>query len=234
VLARRWGEEGDLVYPFARLLVTAAMRALAPGSVCYGAERVPRAGGAVVALNHLAAIDPPLAGTLCPRPLRYMVKAELFAIPIVGTLMSWTGAFPVKRGGSDREALRTARRLVRQGHVVGIFAEGARQRLGYPGPLRPGAVMIAIQEQVPLIPAGLETFGWRLTNRRRCAIVFGEALNLSDLPGNGPGYRHALALIEAEIVRLWRQAGQALAAQLPERLPDGARRAGHKPARWNA
>lgn len=226
-LAGWWSEEGDPIYPLARLLVVPIIEALAPGSACYGAERVPSTGGAVLALNHLAAIDPPLVGCLCPRPLRCMAKAELLAMPIVGPLIRSTGAFPVRRGAADREALRTARRLARQGQLVGVFAEGTRQRFGYPGPLQPGAAMIAIQEDLPVIPVGLETFGWRLSNRRACAIVFGEPIDLSGLTRNSRGYREGSAIIEAEIRRLWRQAGDALAAGLPPELSDGARRSGY-------
>ena len=228
-----WGEDGDPVYPLARLLLAPTMMALAPGSVSYGAERVPSEGGGVLAVNHLAAIDPPLVGCLCPRPLRYMVKQELMAIPIAGEVLGWTGAFPVRRGGPDREALRTARRLVAEGQLVCVFAEGTRQRLGYPGAVRPGAAMIALQERVPLLPAGLETFGWRLANRRRCAVVFGEPLDLTGISRNGRGYRRASALVAVDILRLWRQAGEALAAGLPRQLPDGSRRRGHVAPRWH-
>jgi 1-acyl-sn-glycerol-3-phosphate acyltransferase len=181
----------------------------------------------VLALNHLAAIDPPLVRCFCPRPLCCMAKAELLATPIAGPLIRLMGAFPVRRGAADREALRTARRLARQGQLVGVFAEGSRQRFGYPGPLQPGAAMIAIQEDVPVIPVGLETFGWRLSNRRACAIVFGEPIDLSGLTRNSRGYRDGSATIEAEIRRLWRQAGDALAASLPPELSDGARRSGY-------
>jgi 1-acyl-sn-glycerol-3-phosphate acyltransferase len=228
-----WGEDGDPVYPLARLLLAPTMMALAPGSVSYGAERVPSTGGGVLAVNHLAAIDPPLVGCLCPRPLRYMVKQELMAIPMAGEVLGWTGAFSVRRGGPDREALRTARRLAAEGQLVCVFAEGTRQRLGYPGAVRPGAAMIAIQERVPVLPAGLETFGWRLANRRRCAVVFGQPLDLTGLSGNGRGYRRASVLVAAEILRLWRQAADALAAGLPSQLADGARRRGHIAPNWH-
>ena len=87
--------------------------------------------------------------------------------------------------------------------------------------------MIAIQEDLPVIPVGLETFGWRLSNRRACAIVFGEPIDLSGLTRNSRGYRDGSAMIEAEIRRLWRQAGDALAADLPPELSDGARRSGY-------
>jgi 1-acyl-sn-glycerol-3-phosphate acyltransferase len=52
-----------------------------------------------------------------------MAKAELLEMPVVGEVLSWTGAFPVRRWEVDRDALREARRLVREGHVVGIHVE---------------------------------------------------------------------------------------------------------------
>jgi 1-acyl-sn-glycerol-3-phosphate acyltransferase len=222
-----WSEDGDPLYALERLLVVPIIDALAPGSACYGVERLPATGGAVVALNHLAAIDPPLVGSFCPRPLRCMAKAELLATPVAGPLIRSTGAFPVRRGAADRDALRTARRLAREGELVGVFAEGTRQRLGYPGPLQPGAAMIAIQEGLPVIPVGLETFGWSLVNRRACAMIFGEPIDLGGLTRNSRGYQDGSALIEAEIRRLWRQAAEALAAGLPPELGDGARRSGY-------
>lgn len=197
--------------------------ALAP-SYAYGIDRVPLSGGAVLAANHLAAIDPPLIGAFSRRAIWYMVKAELLAMPVVGEILTWAGGFPVRRGEGDREALRTARELVHDGHVVGVFAEGTRQRLGYPGSIHPGAVIIAMQEGVPVIPVGLESFGWSLENRRRCCVVFGEPTRFDHLPRNGAGYKEASRLLEAEILRLWRQAAEAVIAGLPPQLPDGTKR----------
>jgi 1-acyl-sn-glycerol-3-phosphate acyltransferase len=153
-----------------------------------------------------------------------MTKAELLAVPVVGQLFTWAGGFPIRRGESDRDGIRTARELVREGRVVGVFAEGTRQRLGYPGPIYPGAVMIAMQEADPVVPVGIESFGWSLGNRRRCCVVFGEPVCFDDLPRNGRGYREASRALEGEILRLWRQAAEAVAAGFPAVLPDGTRR----------
>jgi 1-acyl-sn-glycerol-3-phosphate acyltransferase len=198
---------------------------LAP-SYAYGVERVPAAGGGVIAVNHLSAIDPPLVGALCPRTIFYMTKAELLEIPVVGEALRWTGAFPVRRGEGDRESLRQAREIARAGHMVGVFVEGTRQRLGYPGPVLPGAMMIALQEGVPVIPCGVYSFGWSLRNRMRCVVVWGDAIDLSDLSRSGRGYKLASEIVRAEILRLWRQAAEAAAAGFPRRLADGSPRAG--------
>ena len=153
-----------------------------------------------------------------------MMKAELLDIPVVGEALTWTGAFPVRRGEGDRDSLRKARELVREGHVVGVFVEGTRQRFGYPGPVHAGALTIAMKERVPVIPCGVESFGWSMKNRRACALVYGEPMSLDHLPANGAGYKAAADLLGVEIVRLWRQAAEAVAAGFPETLPDGTPR----------
>ena len=218
-----WGRDPERLWPFARLLVVPVTMWLAP-SYGYGAERVPAEGGGVVAINHLSAVDPPLVGSLSPRTLYYMAKAELLAMPAIGDVLMWTGAFPVRRGEGDRESLRLAREIARDGHMVGVFVEGTRQKLGYPGDVLPGAMMIALQEKVPVVPCGIYSFGWTRKNHMPCAVVWGEAMDLSGMSASGRGYRRAAVLVGDEIRHLWRQAGEAIAAGFPERLPDGARR----------
>lgn len=211
-----------------RRVVPLFTRVFAPAAA-YGVERVPREGGAVVAANHFSAIDHPLIGVFSPRPLYFLAKAELLEIPALGPLLRWLGVFGVRRGEGDREALRQAREIVRGGGLVCVHVEGTRQRLGHPGPIHPGGLMIAMQEGVPVIPLGLDTFRWSLRNRRLSAIVWGEPLRVDDLPRNRKGYAEAGERVGAEIVRLWRQAVAASAAGLPPELPDGARRSGINP-----
>jgi 1-acyl-sn-glycerol-3-phosphate acyltransferase len=220
-IERVWGGGPEGAWAFMRHWMVPTILRLAPGSFAYGVERVPADGGAVLAANHLSALDPPLIGIFCRRAVWYMMKAELAGIPVVGEALTWTGAFPIRRGESDREGLRRARELVRAGHVVGIFPEGTRQRLGFPGPVQPGAVMIAMHENAPVVPVGLDSFGWSRGSRRACCVVFGEPMRHT-----GRGYRHAAELLEAELLRLWRQAAEAVAAGFPPNLPDGTARAG--------
>lgn len=223
-IPRLWRSDVEVGWSFMRYWLAPVTMLLAP-SYAYGVDRVPRTGGAVLAANHLSAIDPPLIGAFSRRAIWYMVKAELLAMPVVGEILAWAGGFAVRRGEGDREALRTARELVRDGHVVGIFAEGTRQRLGHPGPVHPGAAMIAMLEDVPVVPVGLESFGWSLKNRRCCCVVFGEPTRFDHLPRSGAGYKEASRLLGADIVRAWRQAAEAVVAGFPPELPDGTRRA---------
>ena len=227
---RLWHEDHELLWSYMRYVVEPVTLWLAPAAA-YGVERIPREGGAVIAANHFSGIDHPLIGSFCPRPVRYLAKAELLEIPVVGDILSWTEIIPVRRGEGDRDALRLAREYVRAGGVVGIHVEGTRQRLGYPGPVHTGGLMIAMQEGARVVPCGLDTFRWSPTNRRLCALVFGEPLDLTHLPRNRAGYAEAAAVVGEELVRLWRLAAEASAAGLPDELPDGSRRSGPVPLR---
>jgi len=224
-IPKLWRKDPEVLWPALRWFVAAGILGyLAPGSRGYGLDRVPLEGGFVLAANHLASLDHPLIGINSPRAIYYMAKAELIAMPYVGEMLMWTGAFPVRRGEADREALREARRLVREGHCVGVHVEGTRQRLGYPGPVKIGGMMIAMQEGVPIVPCGVETFRWSVKNRRPCAAVWGNPIGVEGLSRDRAGYEELMARVSAEIFRLWRLAGEAVAADFPRELSDGAKR----------
>ncbi|MDQ3873963.1 MAG: 1-acyl-sn-glycerol-3-phosphate acyltransferase [Actinomycetota bacterium] len=223
-LPNLWGDDPETLWRAMRYFVMPATLALAPGSRGYGVERVPRAGGAVIAANHFSAIDPTLVGAFCPRAVYYMAKAELLAVPVIGEVFQYTGAFPVARGEQDVGALRRARRIVREGHVLGMFVEGTRQRFGYPGPVQPGGLVIAMAEGVPVVPCAVESFAWSLRNRRACAVVWGEPLDLGTRSRTEEGHNRAAEVVRRELLRLWRQAAQAVTAGLPPALPDGTPR----------
>jgi 1-acyl-sn-glycerol-3-phosphate acyltransferase len=218
-------EDPEKAQRLARSVMAPVTRLLAP-CAAYGIDRVPPSGGLVVASNHLSAIDPVLVPMLCPRTIYLVAKIELLEVPIAGEILRWLGSFAVRRGEGDRDALRVARWLVAEGHAVGFFVEGTRRKLGYPGPGHAGAAMIAIQESVPLVPCGLDTFQWSLRNRRPCAVVWGEPIDITSLPRNGKGYKEGAAVIDETILALWRQAVQAAADGLPKALPGGAVRNG--------
>jgi 1-acyl-sn-glycerol-3-phosphate acyltransferase len=170
----------------------------------YGRERVPMDGGLVVACNHFSWIDPPVLGAAIPRTLYFMAKVEAHRVPGLGQLMRSFGAFSVRRGESDREAVRTMRRLVHDGHALGLFAEGTRQRSGVPGPVQPGAAMVAINEEVPVICSAIYgSFEWRLGNFSPVSLAWGTPMSFDGLPRGGKGYKDASVEIEREIRKLW-------------------------------
>jgi 1-acyl-sn-glycerol-3-phosphate acyltransferase len=222
---RVWGGDQERLWAFARHVAQPITVALAPSAV-YGVDRVPTDRGAVIAANHFSGIDHPLIGSFVPGITHFLAKRELFDLPVLGEVLEWMGVVSIRRGESDREAIRRCRDLVREGALVVVHIEGTRQRLGYPGPIHTGGLMIAMQERAPVVPLGLDTFGWSPLNRRPCALVVGEPLDLSELPRNRTGYAEAGERVRAELVRLWRLAAEAAAAGLPPELPDGTRRSG--------
>ncbi len=170
----------------------------------YGKERVPPTGGCVVASNHFSWLDPAVLGAASPRILYYMAKVEAHRAPGFGAFIRAFGCFPVRRGESDREAVRTMRRIVAEGNALGLFVEGTRQRSGVPGEVQPGAAMVAIQEGVPVVPVAIHgTESWSLRHPSPVSIAWGEPLTFEGLPRGGKGYKEASGQIQREIRGLW-------------------------------
>ncbi|MGI5837424.1 MAG: lysophospholipid acyltransferase family protein [Chloroflexota bacterium] len=120
-----------------------------------GIENVPPTGPFLLAANHLNLVDPPVLGALLPRQITFMAKDELFKTPIIGWVVTWYGAFPVRRGQPDRQALRTAAFVLEKGGVVGMFPEGTRSKTGRLKEALPGAAMLAALASAPVLPVAL-------------------------------------------------------------------------------
>jgi 1-acyl-sn-glycerol-3-phosphate acyltransferase len=202
-----------------KTLFAGATRAIVP-TKSYGRERVPREGGAVLAVNHLAWIDVPVVGALCPRRIVFIAKAEAHAQPVLGPVIRAFGTLSVRRGESDRDAIRVAREAVRGNDLLGVFVEGTRQTTGEPGEAKRGAAMIAMQEGVPVVPAAI--YGshlWRPGNFAPVSVAWGEPIRFEHLPRNSKGYREATREIETEIRRLWEFLGEMHRLGRPDGAP---------------
>jgi 1-acyl-sn-glycerol-3-phosphate acyltransferase len=151
-----------------------------------GREHVPREGGAVLAANHTSNFDPwPLGLPLFPgRFLRFMAKSELYWAPL-RYLLDATGAFPVRRGEGDVEAIRMAVELCRSGQIVVMFPEGTRRRKGlrkkWEARSHTGAARIAIEAGVPLVPAAISGAD-RLVRLGPLRVAYGPAVETGDDP----------------------------------------------------
>jgi 1-acyl-sn-glycerol-3-phosphate acyltransferase len=173
-----------------------------------GLENVPREGGVVLAANHLSNFDPwAIALPLFPwRFLRFMGKSELFFWPL-GLFIEAAGAFKVHRGQADAEAIGTAERLAREGHVVVMFPEGTRREKGLVKKWQPrahmGAARIALGAGVPLIPAAIKGTD-RLRKLGPLRVTYGPPVPLDDLRGQDPreAAQEATDRLMAEIHRL--------------------------------
>jgi 1-acyl-sn-glycerol-3-phosphate acyltransferase len=155
-----------------------------------GEEHLPREGGYVLSANHMSNLDPwPLGIPLYPeRQLRFMAKAEMYKPPLKWILEP-AGAFPVRRGLADEEAMERAVELAKAGEVVAIFPEGTRRnkgrikkalKKGHRARPRTGAARVALLAGVPLVPAaigGTESL-MRLGPLR---VAYGAPVELDDL-----------------------------------------------------
>jgi 1-acyl-sn-glycerol-3-phosphate acyltransferase len=173
-----------------------------------GLENLPRDGGFVLAANHASNLDPwPLGLPLFPRRwLRFMGKSELFN-PVLGPILRAGGAFPVRRGERDSEAIRTAVELCRAGEVVVMFPEGTRREKGLrkKWTARPhtGAARIALEAGCPLVPAAIRGTD-RLARLGPFRVAYGPPVALDDLAAQDPrdGAQEATDRLMAEIRRL--------------------------------
>lgn len=152
-----------------------------------GLENIPAQGGLVLAANHISNLDPwPLGMPLWPRRyVRFMAKSELYWPPL-NYLLAAVGAFPVRRGQRDVQAIQRAVELCRQGHVVAMFPEGTRRQKGLlkwrVAAPHTGAARIAIDAQVPLVPAAIAGTE-RLSRLGPLRVAYGTPVPTGDDPG---------------------------------------------------
>ena len=147
-------------------------------------------GGLIVAANHRSFLDPFVIGASLPwrRPMNYVAKMELFSKRWQGWILSRCGAFPIRRGESDEEAMKTARMVLERGGTVCIFPEGTRIRTGSLASPKRGVGRLALQtgaQVVPVAVLGSEAVrrGWRI-RPRKVRLRIGRAMTFprSDRP----------------------------------------------------
>ena len=163
------------LYAFVRALAKVVLRGWFRFRVI-GAEHVPAEGPAIVAPNHKNFLDPFFVGLALRRQVRYMAKGEMFRGPL-GWLFLRLGAFPVRRGAADAEALETARSILAAGGLVVVFPEGTRvadpDALGSP---HHGAGRLALETGARIVPAAITGTShlWRgaLPKLKRVQLAF--------------------------------------------------------------
>lgn len=171
-----------------------------------GRENIPDIPGQpplILCCNHISEIDPVFLEMCQKRHVFFMAKEEIFR----NRLSSWffgkqLGAFPVKRGAGDTAALDTARAIVGDGRLLGIFPEGTRSRDGQLGRAKSGAALIAAQTGASILPAAIITKNQKVKPFRRSRIVFGQPLTLEELHLDHPDHpdlRFASRLIMEKI-----------------------------------
>jgi 1-acyl-sn-glycerol-3-phosphate acyltransferase len=147
-----------------------------------GAENIPKGGGFILAPSHRSMMDIPFVATVTHRRIRFMGKASLFRLPVIGTLFSWLGGFPVARDGTDRKAVRQSVAMLRDGEVLCVYPEGTRQNGPKIQPLQPGAAYLSLRSGVPIIPLGMAGTEEVLRSRKDPIPRFGRVVIVVGTP----------------------------------------------------
>ena len=142
------------LYPIGKSIVKVILTPLYRIQII-GKENIPRDGGVLICSNHIDNLDPPVVGLTCPRTIHFMAKEELFHAPILKHILPTINVFPVKRGMSDKKAIRTGLTLLKDGKVLGLFPEGTRSKTGELGKGLAGAGFFALRTDAAIVPCAV-------------------------------------------------------------------------------
>ncbi|WP_144461119.1 lysophospholipid acyltransferase family protein [Siminovitchia fortis] len=185
-------------YQFSKTVVNSILRPLYRIEV-RGIENFPKSGGVLLCTNHISNLDPPVVGITCPRPVSFMAKEELFRVPILKSILPNVKAFPVKRGMSDRGALRKGLSLLKEGEVLGLFPEGTRSKTGKIGKGLAGAGFFALRSDAEIIPCAIigpyKPF-------KKLRVVYGKPIDFTGLKKEKISVEDATEIIMGEIKKI--------------------------------
>ncbi|WP_042355252.1 lysophospholipid acyltransferase family protein [Bacillus rubiinfantis] len=186
-------------YGFARAVVSAIFKPLYRVQVI-GLENFPKEeGGILLCSNHIHNFDPIIVGITAPRPIYFMAKEEVFRVPLLGEIVRKCNAFPVKRGMSDREALRKGLSVLKEGHVLGLFPEGTRSKTGELGKGLAGAGFFALRTDALVVPCAV--IG-PYRSFHKIKVVFGKPIDMGKVRKEKASAEQVTELIMSEIHKL--------------------------------
>lgn len=152
----------------------------------FGRENIPADGPVVIACNHLSLLDPPVLGAAATRQVHFMAKSELFSPSWFGAIIRKLGAFPVRRGAMDRDAIKTGLTILKEKKVLAVFPEGTRSKTGELGRAGGGAFMMAVKMKAKIVPAYI--YGTDLKRHPgwpKVRVIFGKPMEYDPAMGTG-------------------------------------------------
>jgi 1-acyl-sn-glycerol-3-phosphate acyltransferase len=190
-----------------------------------GLKNVPKQGPLVLAPNHFSQMDHFFVGLYLRRKIRFMAKSQLFGPPVLTYIYKHGGVFPVRRGHHDEEAFETVRRLLDQGEMLLVYAEGGRMRSQHLGEPKPGIGRIALESGVPIVPVAIKgserARQWKKLRFPKTTVQFGEPLVF---PVEGAPSRERQMEVATEVFGRVREMYEGLAtrsaARSGRRTPD--------------
>ncbi|SEF76432.1 1-acyl-sn-glycerol-3-phosphate acyltransferase [Caloramator fervidus] len=141
-----------------------------------GLENIPEKEGALICPNHYTWADPVIVGIVTPRPIRFMAKVEAFKNPFLRFLLKYLGAYPVRRGEADLNAVKNTLKLLKEGNLVGLFPQGTRVKGNDLGKAHSGVALFAIKSGKKVIPVYISGNYVPFTKMR---VVFGKPIDFS-------------------------------------------------------
>ncbi len=173
-----------------------------------GLENIDRAGGFIIAPNHISVIDPLIIAMSSKRLFYYMAKSELFENPLLAKGNIVLNSFPVKRGKGDMQAINYAVELVRRGEVLCIFPEGTRSPDGTPKEAKSGVGYIARHACSDVIPTAIYMED-KDKKGSKVIVKFGEPIRYDDMEftdgGKTSENKRVAKRVMDEITRMWEE-----------------------------
>jgi 1-acyl-sn-glycerol-3-phosphate acyltransferase len=178
----------------------------------YGRHLVPRQGRLLIVANHMSNLDPPLIASMVPREMHFAAKIQLFKGPL-GVLITYANAMPIRRSGSDKDAIKRLVGSLKDGNALIMFPEGTRQGKDG-GPTKAGPGMVAALAKANVLPVqivGTHDMKEAFRNRGTLTLRFGEPIPFQQamdaararLPEDAPkkDIYHAFSDVVMECVR---------------------------------
>ncbi|WP_186577819.1 lysophospholipid acyltransferase family protein [Aquibacillus kalidii] len=186
------------LYRFARFIVRVVLKRIYKINIV-GQDNIPKSGPVIICSNHISNLDPPMVGITSPRDIYFMAKEELFNKKLLGGLLTRINAFPIKRGMKDRNALRKALDILKQGNTLGLFPEGTRSKTGELKKGLAGAGFFALRSEAKVVPCAIvgpyEKF-------KPIKVIYGKPIEMDELRSNKASAQEVTDIIMDEIRKL--------------------------------
>ncbi len=145
----------NLIYKFVSLIIVFPIFRFIFRGTLIGTENIPKNSSFILVSNHGSLLDPPFLGHALGLKVSFMAKSELFRIPFLSQIIIACGAYPVKRGITDKSSLKTATEKLDNNKVIGIFIDGTRQKDGRVNNPKKGAALISAKTKRILLPVAI-------------------------------------------------------------------------------
>ena len=145
-----------------------------------GKENEPTEGPFLVCSNHISNQDVVILAASLKNQVRFLAKAELFKVPLLGRLIKALGAYPVERGKGDVGAIKNTLKLLDSGEVVGIYPQGHRYAGMHPidSEVKGGVGLILTKKQIPVLPVAIQTKKFKVRIFKKTKVIIGKPLYL--------------------------------------------------------